>query len=211
MKYQAILFDMDGVIVDSEPLHKRAHEETFKQYDIVLTDEDFKTHILSKTELDGLNAYLKHINRQIDPQEFMRKRAVVFSRLMTQKIEAYPGMIEMIRDLSNQVPLALVTNSRRANTDQVLQMLEIDDCFDIIVTSDSVENGKPDPEGYVKAMSLLLKQPEECVIVEDSPTGVTAANEAGIYCIAVTNTHTAAELNHAGIVVDKITKDLFLK
>ena len=209
MKYQAILFDMDGTLVNSEPLHQQAFEETFKQFDIAMTDDDFKSYIVGKTDTNGLKDYLTHINKQLDIPDFNTKKAAAYASLASEHLASYPGIVELVRDLANIVPLALVTNSHRSEADLVLKSLDIDGCFDIIITADGVEKGKPSPEGYLRAMNLLSKQPEDCVIVEDSPTGVTAANEAGIRCIAVTNTHSEGELAHADLVVSEITKDLF--
>ena len=209
MKYQAILFDMDGVVVNSEPLHKQAFEDVFKHYDIKLTDDDFKMHFVGKTDERGLEGYSAHSNLQLDTAEFIEKKVKTYHKLASKSLVAYPGLVELVRELSNQVPLALVTGSLRTETDLVLNTLDIDDCFDIIVTADDVEEGKPSPEGYLRAVGLLSKDPEECVVIEDSPAGVSAANEAGIHCIAVTNTHTEAELGHADLIVDKLEIDLF--
>ena len=210
MKYQAILFDMDGVIVNSEPIHQQAFKQTFKDYGIDLSDADFKSYIVGKTDERGLKDYFAHNNSPIDIPEFISKKAGAYRALSSNKIVPYAGLVELIRELSNQAPLALVTGSLRVEAELVIDSLAIDDCFDIIVTADDVDEGKPDPEGYLRAVDLLTKEPKTCVVIEDSPAGVTAANEAGIYCIAVTNTHSETELAHADLVVDELSLALFV-
>lgn len=106
--------------------------------------------------------------------------------------------------------LALVTGSLRVEAEIALKACGIGDCFDVVIAAEDVGLGKPNPEGYLKAIDLLNVSPEESIIVEDSPSGIKAAKAAGIDCIAVTNTHARNELSDATSVVDSLSLSSFV-
>lgn len=201
MKYQAALFDMDGVILDSEPLHAAAFQATLELYGHTLTDEQYKEHFAGRTDKAGFESYLQFVNESIDVPVIMDQKAQKYLALAADQLIAYPGIVQVIRELSEQMPLALVTGSLRAETEVALSTLGIVDCFQAIVTAEDVIHGKPDPEGYLKAAQSLGVAIENCVVIEDSPNGVRAAVNAGAECIAVTHTHTPDELQEATKIV----------
>ncbi len=209
MKYRAVLFDMDGIIVDSEQLHAAAFQDTLDEFGHKISDEDYKTHFVGKTDETGLESYLKSVNKTVDRQLVLDEKARKYLELASDQLVPYPGVVQLIGKLASSIPLALVTGSLKNEAETALRTFNIIDSFKVIVTADDVSNSKPDPEGYSKAMELLEVSPKDCVVVEDSPSGVKAARAAGADCIAVTNTHTADELQEATIVVDKLDLSLF--
>lgn len=209
MIYKAVLFDMDGVILDSEPMHVAAFHTTLKSYGKELADDQYKKHFAGKTDEAGFKDYFKFINESVDLPAIMDAKAKAYLRLAADQLVPYAGIPHLLKRLSTEVPLALVTGSLRDEVDVTLESLGIKECFKVIVTANDVSVGKPGPEGYLKAANLLGKRADECVIIEDSPSGVEAANNAGIKCIGITNTHTKSDLAKADIIVEQLNFELF--
>jgi beta-phosphoglucomutase len=199
--YAAVIFDMDGVIVDTEPRHERAflevlaeigyadrHSLRFADY-VGRTDrvlwEDFVAAHQPPQSLEELLA--------------MKRQKVV--EIIRAEQPLFAGLPELIRELSASVPLALASGSERPIVDEVLLLEGLGDCFRVTVSGSEVVRGKPEPDIFLTTARLLGLEPSDCVVVEDSLPGVAAAQAAGIRVIAITNTHTAAELNQATQVV----------
>lgn len=209
MNYKAILFDMDGVIIDSEPLHAAAFKATLLHHGKDLTDAQYKEYFAGKTDKDGFERYFESINETVDLALIMNEKTQKYLQISAKQLEAYPGVISLIKELSVTHQLALVTSSSSAEVDVALQTLGITNAFEVVISADDIKNGKPDPEGYVKALEQLAVAKEECVIVEDSPSGVKAGKAAGVDVIAVTNTHMGDKLLQADRVVDRLTARMF--
>lgn len=209
MKYKAVLFDMDGVILDSEPLHEAAFREILQNYGHTLTEDDYKNHFAGKTDEDAFKQYFKIINESVNLPQILSEKANAYIELARNQLQPYTGVVAIIRDIAKKLPLALVTGSLRYEVEVALGSLGIADCFSIIVAAEDVSQGKPNPEGYLKAAKLLNIPIKECIVVEDSPSGIKAAIVAGAYCVAVTNTHTADELKNASKIVDQLHINMF--
>ncbi len=209
MKYEAVLFDMDGVILDSEPLHVAAFQATLERYGHSLSEQGYKDHFAGKTDQAGFESYFKFKNDDVDVPVIMNEKAKKYFELAGDQLVPYPGIVPLIRKLARSIPLALVTGSLRAEAKVALETFKIADCFKIVVAAEDISQSKPSPEGYSKAAALLGTIPERCVVVEDSPSGVKAALAAGANCIAVTNTHTPLELQGATSVVNQLDISLF--
>ncbi|HKX24283.1 MAG TPA: HAD family phosphatase [Candidatus Saccharimonadales bacterium] len=205
MSYKAILFDMDGVIVSTEPVHLAAFQATLGRMGHDLTEQDYLQHFAGRTDEDGFKQYFAFMNEEVDIPVVMDEKAKEYMRLATDQLVPYPGIIDFIREVSQRVPIALVTGSLRDEAETVLDELKIADCFTTVITANEVEHGKPNPEGYLKAAKTLGVEPADCVIIEDSPSGVKAANAAGIRSLAVLNTHSAEDLAHATAQTEQLS------
>lgn len=205
MNYRAVLFDMDGVIVDSEPLHAEVYKQTLKKYGYDMTDEQYKRHIFGKTDEVGLRDYFDTMGIAADPLLVLADKAKAYLEYAPDKLVPYQGVIELIRDLTERgIVLALVTGSVRADAELTLRTFGIRDFFTVVVTAEDIMRSKPDPEGYLKGAAALGVSAADCVIVEDSPSGVQAAKAASMPCVAVTSGHTAEELTGATLVIDRL-------
>jgi HAD superfamily hydrolase (TIGR01509 family) len=204
MTYKAVLFDMDGVIVDSEPLHVATFQAVLKRYGHDLTDDQYKQHFAGKTDEAGFKQYFDYINETVELPVIMDEKARAYMELAADQMVPYPGVVDCIRELARHAPLALVTGSLRAEAEITLRTFGIADCFQIVIAAEDIERSKPDPGGYLKAAAALRVKPADCVIIEDAPSGVAAAKAAGIRCVAVTNTHTAEELADATHIVSSL-------
>jgi beta-phosphoglucomutase len=209
MKYKAVLFDMDGVILNSEPLHIAAFRAALSEHGKTLKPEEYKKYFAGRTDEQGFRNYFALHNEIVDVLPIMQRKNHHYVASVANQLQSYPDVIPLIQDLSQQTRLALVTGSSTGEVTTALKALGIFDYFDTIITADDVEYGKPDPEGYLKAVASLHLAPQDCVIVEDSPNGIVAAKRAHIHCIAVTNTHARDELCDADEIVEKLSLELF--
>ncbi len=209
MTYRAILFDMNGVLVDDEHLQEQAFRQTLAKLDIPLTPEDYISYFIGKTDHKGFVDYFQALNLTFDINSLIAQKGINYEKLASGGIRGYPGVNEFITAAALRgVALAVVTSSMKNEARSVLAGLELTDYFTEIVAGDDVTNGKPDPEGYLKGASALGVTPQECIVIEDAPSGLRAAKAAGMFSIAVLNTHDASELSDANIITEKLSADL---
>jgi beta-phosphoglucomutase len=207
MSYAAVLFDMDGVIVDSEPLHTASTHAVLKNYGHTLTDEHYKQHFLGRTDEAGFQRYFEFVGENVHLPVVLDAKAKAYMKLSADQLISFPGVLDCIHDLKQRdVSLALVTGSLRAEVDVVLTSFDLTGVFDAILSAEDITKSKPDPEGYLKGAKALGIDPVDCIVVEDTPHGIAAAKAAGMRCIAVTNTHDQSELAGADLVVNLLKK-----
>jgi HAD superfamily hydrolase (TIGR01509 family) len=203
MSYKAVLFDMDGVIVDSEPLHVAAFQATLKEYGCNLTDEQYKQYFAGRTDEAGFKQYFDSRGEAVELPVIMDKKAKAYLQLAADRLIPYPGVVEFIRNLAGEkTSLALVTGSLRAEAEVTLKAFGLMGLFKVIIAAEDISQSKPDPEGYLKGAKALGFEPADCIVVEDAPSGVKAACAAGMRCLAVTTTHTKEELKEATSIID---------
>lgn len=183
MTYRAVVFDLDGVLWDGEPLYHEAFNVVLRAYEKIVTPEAYTKIIGSSTEaawqwvLDDLG-----INEPIEP--FIAKYDVVVMEMLTSAIEPLPGVVDLIAALKSRgVPLGLATASFRNWADATLSRLGLEDSFDATVTASEVTHAKPAPDLYLLAAEGLAIDPKLCVAVEDSLNGVRSAKAAGMYAV----------------------------
>jgi len=199
----AVLFDMDGVIVDSNPFHKIAFQQFLAQYQIVLSDEELKTHVYGKTNQEGMPYIFK---KELAADELLAlsdEKEALFREIYRKDIRPIEGMVPFLQLLQAlRVPTAVGTSAPSANLHFILDSLEIRPYFDALLDSTFVTRGKPDPEIYLKAARALQMPADRCIVIEDSLAGVQAGLNAGMKVIGITTTHTAEELNHTHLILD---------
>ena len=197
-----VVFDMDGVIIESEFTHYSAiceamGEEMDQTYETFLSkctggDERFAMGRLA--ELSGIE-YDESIF-----QEWSRKKAVAYQRLVGESASAMPGAVELVCSVAKKLPVGLATGSRRSDVDAAFEVLEggrLKGVFQSIVTSDDVPNPKPDPATYARAVDGLGVPPQNCLAIDDSPNGVSSAKKAGMKVLGITAIHDTSSLKEA--------------
>lgn len=200
-RYRGVLFDMDGVITETMPIHLEAWTRAFKPYgiDVEKMDVYAREGMTSKTmgkeiaEEKG-----KGLSRQ-DIENIVEEKGKIFNGIATEKAKAYPGVPETLRMLRNNgIKVALVTGSRVSSVKSVMDRVGLSGCFDALVTGDDVEKGKPDPEPYTRGMEKLNVERLNCIVVENAPLGIKSAKAAGAgYVIAVKTTLDESYLKEA--------------
>ncbi len=205
---RAVLFDCDGVIADSEPLHLGAFQEVLAPLGITITPEEYGVHYLGFDDrgvfTEALRLHGRPGNREtIDA--LMATKAVRVRRVLATEARIYPGVVGFVRALAG-LPLAVVSGALREEIELILCHAGVRDAFSVIVAAEDVQAGKPDPEGFLRALGALggaarAIAPADCLVVEDSLAGLEAATRAGMRRLAVTNSHPAAELRGAADLV----------
>jgi len=181
----AVLFDFDGVIADTENLHIAAWERTFAAMGREVSAERCKTAV----ELDD-RRFLEAIFDEWDVEEadvdgWLERKQDLTSALLDDAPRLHRGVKELVERLRGRVTLGVVSTSRRRDIEAVLAATGLRDAFELIVGKEDVERPKPDPDPYLKALERLGPPASEAVALEDSPTGLAAAQAAGVRAIAV--------------------------
>ena len=203
-KLEAVLWDMDGIIADTGPYHLKAWQEVFQKRGLKYPDEDFKRNFGKRND-----TIIRSVAGDSIPSAEVDAIAVekeaVFRQKIAPNLEPLPGAIELIKSLREYgVKIALASSAPIENIQFVTRGLGINDYFDAFVWGREVTEGKPSPQVFLLAAKRLGVEPKNCVVIEDSVAGVTAAKRAGMKCLAVTNTHPKTRLMEADLVVDTL-------
>jgi len=212
---RAIIFDCDGVLVDTEPLHLRMFQKVFAEESITLTEEEYGENYLAMDDRGCFTAVLTNRGARVTEErinDLIRRKSVYFDEIMKESTPAFPGVVEFVREAARECPLAIASGALRQEVLFAVESLGVRDRFLVIVAAEDVVNGKPDPEAYLTAMERLNKQVDftppltaaECLVVEDSFHGVEAAKRAGMFCLAVTNSYPAEKLSLADWAVARL-------
>lgn len=208
----AVIFDLDGVIVDSEPLHQEAFRRVLRHAGIDLAVLDDWHRFVGTADRPALAAVLEGHEASGRLEELLDLKAAEFLGLIASADPIYPEVPGLVADLAARYPLAVASGSLRSAIDGVLGLQDLRRHFRFTVSVQEVARGKPAPDLYLRAAEALGCDPSDCVAIEDSVPGVTAARAAGMRVIAITNTTPAERLMAADAVVtgyDRI-RDLLL-
>lgn len=201
---RAVLWDMDGVIVDSGPLHFAAWQEAFAKRGIAFTRESFAGLFGARNDFiirSIMGTNLPAENIRILAQEKEER----FRRKATGSIKPFPGVIRLLNSIKKgNFKLGLVSSAPKENIDLVIGELRLEPVFDCIVFGREVSESKPSPQAYLLAAQKLEVSPNDCLVIEDSPLGIKAAKTAGMKCLAIANTHPRQQLKEADKVVDSL-------
>lgn len=186
-KLKAVLFDCDGVLIDSEPLGARRNVRVFEQMGIPATYED-SLSLVGKDIVDIPPIAAKY-GKTITPQDFIDTYTSMIaagkeheSIYLDPELQLMDGILEFLERLHTAgVKCALVSNSRSPHVLLLLNRFNMVKHFDVIITGDMVEQLKPSPEGYARAMEFMGVDPLDCAVIEDSPTGIKAGKASGAY------------------------------
>jgi len=181
---EAFIFDLDGVIADSEPLSFEASDIALAKYGIKKTEKERKEAFGRRAE-DIYSDILKSRKMDMDVNVLIKEKDDVFTDIIKGKLKPIPNSLELIGFLrENKFRLALATSSHRDKMLPEVRELGIEDHFEHKITGDDVSRGKPHPDIFLKAAEKLGVSPEKCAVVEDSEFGIQAAKRAGMFCFA---------------------------
>ena len=201
---KAVIWDMDGVIVDTALSHFSSWQNVFKKMGVKYTEEDFRRNFGQRNDTIIRNILGKDIP-QSELNAISRDKERDAREKMKQNIKPLPGVIELMKSLiEHGFKIALVSSSPPENIKLVTEGLGIKNWFHSIISGEDVAEGKPSPQGFLLAARRLGVKPENCVVIEDAVAGVTAAKRAGMRCLAVTNTHSRTSLAEADLVVETL-------
>ena len=205
--YRAIIFDMDGVLVDSEPLFHDAINRLLTQEGAEPVSAAENQEALLGTTIEETWRRLKRSRALPLPVEtYMGRYDGMVREMMMQELAPQPGVRELIGVCRERgLPLAVASSSRHSWVDLKLAAIGLTGAFDLVVGGDDVINGKPAPDIYLKAAAGLGLPPGECIAIEDSPVGIAAAGAAGIYTIAVRTDYTRhLDVSQANAILESL-------
>ena len=201
-KKLAVIFDMDGVLVDNYAYHRKAWELFCSKYSLDL-NLAFRSMVFGGTNRFHLETFFSRKLSQQEVQAYETEKESLYRSLYAEHIRPVNGLVGFLKLLQEaSVPIALATSSPSINVEFVLSGTQTASFFKIILDASDVTHGKPDPEIYLKAALALQKHPAECVVIEDSVNGIISARAAGTKIVALTTTHTRLELPEVDLVVE---------
>ena len=208
----AVIFDMDGVICHTNPYHSKAFREFFSIRDLAPTDEEFVQHMFGKSNSYILSHFLK---RTVEGEELLRledEKESIFRKIYEPYIEPISGIVEFMSDLKNNgVKLGVATSAPYANLELILSKVPIREKLGSIMASENVKKRKPDPEVYLTSAINLGVLPSQCIVFEDSFSGISAGLNAGMKVIGVLSSHTKEELPPCSLYVNDYSEMSFDK
>lgn len=200
----AVIFDLDGTLIDNNSFHIKAWQEFYKKRNRTLTEEEYKQHFNGKTNADVL-AYV--FERSLSAQErdsFTTEKEDLYRIIYEPHIKPVKGLLKLLQELQNAgIPMAIATSGIKVNIDYMFKHLGIQHFFKEVIYSKHIQKGKPDPEIYFLTAKKLNVLPKNCIVFEDAVAGIQAAKAAGMKVVAIATTHTPEELELA----DKLIYD----
>lgn len=185
----AVIFDFDGVIADSEPLHEEAIRRLFEPMGMPFDHAFFVANCIGASDSVAYRRIAEAHGRELGDDQLAelrpRKEALFVSLVNEGGLVPCPGAVELVRAAAERCPVALCTGSLSEQVAPVLERFGIAELLAVRVTADMVRRTKPDPEPYLTAAARLGIEPHRCTAIEDSPTGIRAAKAAGLRCFAV--------------------------
>ncbi len=214
---RAIIFDMDGVICDSEPLHMQAFQDILKSAGIMITDQEYYDKYLAHDDRGSFEAALEaHQKPQPDIKQMnalISAKGRAFEERMKDHLVIYPGVDTFIKKVSPKYSLALASGARRLEVEYVLKKAKIRDAFAAVVSADEVKVGKPQPEAFLRALELMNQvrldgtpviQASETVVIEDSPRCIRTANSLGMKTVGMASSYKPEDLKDAHLVINSL-------
>ena len=201
MNFQAVLFDMDGVVVDNLPYHVDAWLLFCERKGIPLTREIFYRELNGMNSKDTFEWFYKREMSRAEVEVLEDEKELIYRDFYRDHINPAPGLLEFLKTLrAHGIKTALATSAGPGNIDFILDGLGIRDQFDAVIGGAEVRKGKPDPEIYLKAADLVGVEPGLCWVIEDSLQGIAAGQSAGMRVVGISTSHTPAELAHTDVV-----------
>lgn len=212
---QAVFFDFDGVIADTEPLHLRAYQAVLQADGIDLNKAEYYAHYLGYDDLGLFEALAKdrHISLSDEKiEEWLVAKSCIIEEMLTSDAILFPGAAACVKTFAEHVPLAIASGALEPEIEIVLEHAGLRSAFAAIASATDGVRGKPAPDLYLLAMAKLTGRlpdpfdPASCIAIEDSHWGLEAARRAGLRCVAVAHTYPASELEKADLIVDALSE-----
>lgn len=198
---KAIIFDFDGVLADSMPYHAQAWKIAFEEVGVEISRSDIY-EVEGSNHVGIIQLMFKKVGKTPQPHQFdeiAQKKRKIFSEI--SNLDNFEDMDKCLSILKKKFKLSVVSGADRNAVHNMVNQF-YPDIFDVIVTGEDVEKGKPSPEPYIKALGMLDIRKDECIVVENAPLGVEAAKNADLYCVAVPTYVDPDKLNKADVVLE---------
>lgn len=183
--FQAIIFDMDGLMVDTEKLYWESLYQVAANYNVKEIPEETRIKIMGRIPIESMRVFGEDLNIPVPAEDLLVQRELLMEAKLKAGVEPMKGLFEIITRFTGRLQLAVATSSARRFLDIVVDDLGIRHQFAVLQASDGITRGKPDPEIFLTVAARLQVKPENCIVLEDSVNGVLAGANAGCYVIAV--------------------------
>jgi HAD superfamily hydrolase (TIGR01509 family) len=204
---KAIVFDFDGVLADSEPLHLRAYQEVLSALGLTLTREEYYSRYLGYDDHGVFSNLSAAHGFEIDARRMealIAQKGRAYDAIIESGDVLYPGAAACVARMAAAFPLGIASGALRHEIEAILRAAQMDRYFRFIVASGDTKEGKPAPDPYRRAAELHEVAAQECLAIEDSRWGIESARAAGLRCVAITHTYARDELSMADAVVDSL-------
>ena len=208
---QAIIFDFDGVIADSEPLHFRAFQQALAEEGLELSPKEYYARYLGYDDVGMFQAFGEDRGLPMEAArvtQLVTRKGTKLQAMLNAGSVLFPGAVEFVRAAARAVPIAIASGALRHEIDEIIAAAGVSDLFAAIVASGDTPESKPSPAPYrlaferLRDVSGIALDPRRCVAIEDSRWGLESARGAGLRCVGVTNSYAADELVGAELVVN---------
>ena len=200
---KAGIFDLDGVIVNTVPLHFKSWQRMFSEYGKEFSFEDYKEKVDGIPRIDGAKAILTDLSQEELIKAGQTKQKYFLEALKKDKIMVYETTVKLIHALrGDNIKTAIISSSK--NCPAILEKVGLTDVFDAAVTGGDVKKGKPEPDIFLAAADKLSIQPIDCIVFEDAVLGVEAAKRANMRCVGIDRYDKPDRLNKADIIVSDL-------
>lgn len=209
MKIAAVVFDFDGVLADSEPVHLATLQEVLSALGVTLTREEYFAELLGYSDADVFRLLSARHGWALDGGQIaslIEQKSVIFEQAIGSGQVLYPGAAECVARLARVFPLGIASGALRHEIEMVLAGARLDHHFRFIVSAGETPNGKPAPDPYLRAAVLHRLPAAACVAIEDSRWGIQSAKQAGMTCVGITTTYPASELGTADRVIASLAE-----
>lgn len=208
-KMQAVIFDMDGVIIDSEPIHFYVDQLVLSNIAGLKVTHQYLERYVGMTNPEMWHTIIREhrLTQTVDEliEHQLSTKLKILSELNVKPINGIPELIQALLD--QDIPLGIASSSPRQFIEGVLSKFNIRDAFSVVVSGEEVHNGKPAPDVYIEVAKIIGISPDECVVIEDSRNGVMAAKRAGMKCIGYQNANSGKQdLSFSDYIVGSITE-----
>jgi HAD superfamily hydrolase (TIGR01509 family) len=203
---KAVIFDCDGILVDTEPLHYAAFQEVLQPLGLGFGYDHYLKHYIGFDDRDAFREAFREGGRLLEAVHlsiFMQDKEAALQRIITRGVPTFPGVVDLVQELAAAgIPLAVASGALRHEVETFVRGLGLERAFPVIVAADEVAHSKPDPETYLKALAKVREHfslsdltPRTCVAIEDTPAGIQSAKRAGLFAVGVAHSYPPERLS----------------
>ena len=215
IKADAVIFDFDGIMVDTEPLHYQAFQTVLEPLEFGFSWQEYREKYMGYDDRDAFTEAFRAKGKAVNSEELaclIKNKALAFLNVIKNGITPYPGVVDLVTQLHHKhIPIAISSGALQSDIKPILKILNIENCFKIIVTADDVSKSKPDPESYCLAFDKIKSDYRKdsiavtnTIAIEDTPAGIASAKAACLQVVAVTNSYPCEHLTEADFIIQSL-------